>query len=281
MAFLQRSRPLLGTFVEIYLRADCEKSELAGASQLAFLRVKEIESLMSFHNPNSELSRINRWAHIESVPISPDTFKVLDAALELSEASGGLYDVTVASRLARKGLLPKTGNGKAASNWRSIDLTTSAVRFTEDVIVDLGGIAKGFAVDEVFETLRMLPIQFDQIIVNAGGDLRMLDWESGPVSVRYATMFGGKRFKNMTMRDASLASSTSKAGTPSSVIVDPRSGKFRSSLYTYGVFANSCMLADSLTKLVGVDPRSANTISRYGAKAFRVNIFGKMDWIRS
>ena len=75
-----RCKPLLGTFAEI--RIEDESPSLKALDE-AFLAIEQVQSLMGFHNPDSELSQINARSHLESVRIHPWTAEVIGIAKEI------------------------------------------------------------------------------------------------------------------------------------------------------------------------------------------------------
>src|SRR5712691_2096227 len=93
-ASARRARPLLGTFVEI-TAAGASRSDLHAAIEGAFQAVADVHRLMSPHEPESDVSRLNREASARAVSVHPWTYDVLRLAVELHEASGGVFDVTV------------------------------------------------------------------------------------------------------------------------------------------------------------------------------------------
>src|SRR5437762_13535903 len=98
---MRRCRPLLGTFVEI----DCDKPN---AIDRAFRTIERVHRLMSAHEPESELSRINRDAHRRPIDVSAETGDVLRRALHWSRLSGGLFDVVRAgARALEQGRIPR------------------------------------------------------------------------------------------------------------------------------------------------------------------------------
>ena len=129
---------------------------------------------MSFHDAQSDVSKMNCNAFARRVTVHRWTWRVLKAAQEFARESDGVFDVTVASLLTKWNYLPRCGyRCDAKANWRDIVLEKNqAVRFRRKVIVDLGGIAKGFAVDRAVAVLRRTGASAG--IVNAGGDLRVL-----------------------------------------------------------------------------------------------------------
>ncbi len=169
----------MGTVVEITLIGEEEASEKA--SLQAFQEIKRIEQLMSPWIGSSDVSRINRLAGKEWVKVSPKTIDVIKKAEEISELSEGGFDITVGPltqlwRMAReKGIPPLADDVKEKLNlvnFRDVSINREGKVFLKKkgMAIDLGGIAKGYAVDRAFELLRSLG--YKNLIVNAGGDLR-------------------------------------------------------------------------------------------------------------
>src|ERR1700757_4753018 len=102
---LRRARPLLGTFVEI-TASGTGATDVELAIGAAFDAVERVHRLMSFHDPASDVSRLNREANAGAVAVDPWTFEVLTTAQDLHGRSGGAFDIAVAPVLQRMGLLP-------------------------------------------------------------------------------------------------------------------------------------------------------------------------------
>src|SRR6266481_10232380 len=102
---IRRARPLLGTFVEIAVAGQTFDAAEA-AVEAAFSAVATVHRLMSFHEADSDVSRLNRGAASGAVRVHDWTYEVLEIACDLHGRSGGMFDVSVASALQRLGLLP-------------------------------------------------------------------------------------------------------------------------------------------------------------------------------
>src|ERR1043166_787718 len=172
---IRRARPLLGTFVEI-AAAIADQCDVDAAIEAAFDAVAKVHRLMSFHEPDSDISRLDREASTHAVTVDAWTYYVLESALDVHLRSKGLFDITVAPVLQNLGLLPLHG-GKRPSPTADMHareaielLSDCRVRFLDaGVTIDLGGIAKGFAVDCALAVLRAHGVSSG--LVNAGGDL--------------------------------------------------------------------------------------------------------------
>ncbi len=172
---VRRARPLLGTFVEI-ASAGAARGDTACAIEAAFDAVADVHRLMSFHDPDSDVSRLNREAPVRDVAVHPWTYRVLETAIALQRKSGGTFDVAVAPALQKLGRLPRHAGETelavvARHDFDAIELQHDCrVRFRDrSVRIDLGGVAKGFAVDRAVEVLRARGQWHG--VVNAGGDL--------------------------------------------------------------------------------------------------------------
>ncbi len=97
-----RCKPLLGTFVKITIDQDQDHA----AIEYAFNAVQKIQGLMGFHQPGSELNRINRYAHTQAVDIHPWTGQVLSIAKQVHRHSHGIFNCGIGHRLVAAGLLP-------------------------------------------------------------------------------------------------------------------------------------------------------------------------------
>jgi thiamine biosynthesis lipoprotein len=280
VGWIERAQPLLGTLVRIGLRGlgDAAAHE---AIDRAFAAVARTHRLMSFHEPDSDLGRLNRLAGGTSarggspVRVDPWTAEVLRLALELAEASDGVFDITSAPRLVEWGYLPRPTGAPApdpGATWCDIEFTAAdEVRFRKPLWIDLGGIAKGWAVDAALRALR--PAPGIGCRVNAGGDLRV----AGPQTERVLLQVPGHpadRLPVIELRDAALASSTglaSRRGDGERQVGPHVDGRSRDPAPTdrfVSVVAPRCALADALTKVVLVrGAGAAAVLAALGAAA--------------
>jgi thiamine biosynthesis lipoprotein len=288
---IRRARPLLGTFVEIAV-AGAAKSEMNAAIDAAFEAVAGVHRLMSFHESDSDVSRLNREAWVRPTEVHAWTFEVLDAAVDMHRRSNGIFDVTVAPALQTMGLLPRRNDDPPiAPEARSFDaielLAGKTVRFRHpDVRIDLGGIAKGFAVDRARDVLRGFGIPSG--LVNAGGDLAAFG--AGPQSIHVRNPRDPRRLiGRVELTDAALASTARRfdpfqsAETAGSAIIDPGTGRPADSSDGATVRARSCIIADALTKIVMIAGTDAlELLEHYNASALLISTDGDVqitpDW---
>jgi thiamine biosynthesis lipoprotein len=183
-ALVTRSIPVMGTIARVMI-AHRDRAAAEAAIDLAFDRLRQVDRAMSRHQPESEVGRANRFAARDAVRVGPQTARVLARALEWADRTDGEFDPALArvmevwdpgrrrrpppaeefERLAGRRL----HRGITLDRWRG----DFVVRFDNpDVGIDLGGIAKGYAVDEAVDALRAAGIR--DAVVGAGGDLRAI-----------------------------------------------------------------------------------------------------------
>jgi FAD:protein FMN transferase len=280
---VRRARPLLGTFVEISV-ADARRPETEAAVEAAFAAVARVHRLMSFHESTSDVSRLNREAHERAVAVDAWTFAVLEAALDLHHQCAGAFDIAVAPALQALGLLP--GDERPAPPVRAgcsdIELLADRrVRFRHpNVRIDLGGIAKGFAVDRAVDVLKDHDIR--SALVNAGGDLAALGAEPHTVHVR-DPRDPRRLLCAVDVCGEALATSGGRIdpfrsdAAAGAAVIDPGTGAPAGTVRGATVRAPSCVLADALTKAVMVAPATAPALlDRFDASALIVTADGSV-----
>jgi thiamine biosynthesis lipoprotein len=301
---VRRCRPLLGTFVEI-TAAGAHENRLNTAINLAFAAIETIQQRMSAHDAHSELSRLNRDAASRPVAVSRELFLVLRRADKLAAESGGAFDPTVAPVLARWGFLPRRlhpNSGRAGSplpaandsngahgaacparagknpgTWRDVRLSHGRkVRFLRPLTLDLGGIAKGFAVDKAIQVLQRRGVA--AAVVNAGGDLRVIGAQPTWIHLRHPAIPRMLAHK-IPIRDAALATSSpcfterTWRGRRVSHLVNSLRRTAVTGAVSVTVLTRECWLADALTKVVLNAPRLARKVlALHHAEAFVLTI---------
>lgn len=239
-------RPLLGTFVEVGVAATNE-----AAIARAFAAMEKIQHALSFQDPDSELSRINR-SHGEWIDVSPCTARVLRLARAMMTASDHLFDCTVGGELVARGVLPRHPGTRSAISGTAEDIDVQAcrVRLRRSMQLTLDGIAKGYAVDVGIAALRASGALAGWI--NAGGDLRAFGTIAVPV---YRREINGSLATLGGLRNAAIATSVSGSTCTRrfpGVIVGSASNPPQHGLWT--VIANRAWRADALTKVAALVP---------------------------
>ncbi|HUO79629.1 MAG TPA: FAD:protein FMN transferase [Steroidobacteraceae bacterium] len=278
---LARAQPWLGTLVAIRIRDGGACTDAHAACDAAFAAVARVQALMSFHDPASELSALNRGAARAPVAVSPWTYAVLSRALEVAAASAGAFDCAVAPALVRAGRLPAPPGvatpagppGDGGSRERLQLLEGGRVRYRGPLLLDLGGIAKGFAVDRALEALRDHGVA--AATVNAGGDLRVFGACAETIRVRLPAD-PARVVPLVTLHDAALATSAhypdrqpgAETGAAMTACIDPTSGACCGEGLSVSVVAPDCATADALTKVVAVSGDERHpALAAFGAAA--------------
>ncbi len=268
---VRRARPLLGTFVEISA-GGLKNEKLHQAINQAFESVELVHQLMSFHDPKSDLSKLNLSAFKRPVKLHRFTYQVLKTCQKISRATGGLFDCTVAPSLMQWGYLPKvSGSSCFQGNFKDIELLPSEkVAFKRPLCIDLGGIAKGYAVDLAVATLEHEGVSFG--CVNAGGDLKFFG-KKQPLYIRSpkhpgSFIFFGQAQNLAVATSSSYFSGKSFGREKVSPLINPLTRKPCVEDSSVSVFASSCMIADALTKaVVACGDRNPDFLKRFRAKA--------------
>lgn len=251
-------RPGLGTFVEVALHRD----DLAGDAtarravvDAAYAAIDDVGRQMAFHDPASSLSRLNRAAPGTTVCVPDWTYAVLALAADVFRTTGGRFDVGVGHHLVAAGLLPAHGPTVARSSVAHLRLDGDGrVTVMDRVCIDLGGIAKGYAVDRAVEALLARGVR--SCIVNAGGDLRVAGDMPQPVVVRHPRA-PATRVPLGDLADGAVATSSpapsmlGEGDARRCALFDP-AGRSLTRPCSYSVVAPTCALADALTKAVAV-----------------------------
>lgn len=266
---LQRAQPWLGTLVEIAGSGGAADA-LAPALDRAFARVAAIHAALGFHDPASELSQLNRSAARDWVTLSGDMACVLAAVCEFAAASDGVFDPGIAPWLVASGQLPRHAGcaNDAAPDWRAIELDGDRVRFARPLLLDLGGIAKGYAVDAALAVLHDAGLANAR--VNAGGDLARFGDATAPVWVRHPLQ-PTHMLQLAELQNGAVATSAGYYQTGASPLRHPETGAELCCRDSISVLAPDCMTADALTKVVAADPeRAPARLARYNAQALRL-----------
>jgi len=271
---MKRCKPLLGTFVEISAKQDNREE----AINLAFAAIEQVQSLMSFHDQQSELSTINREAHLRTISIHPWTSQIIRIAQDIHQHSDGLFNCGIGHRLVTAGLLPphvdlshQGFGGIEDLNFIGRDCIQSRL----PLCLDLGGIAKGFAVDMAVHVLTMHGI--DSGSVNAGGDMRVFGNEVQKIHIR------NPRAPSNVIEIGSLANGAiatsglyfSKRDDAQSHIINPLASNDSDVhavfSHSYSIVANECVYADALTKVLILSKQQHHPcFKRYQAQAIRI-----------
>jgi thiamine biosynthesis lipoprotein len=261
--------------------------EVSAAVEAAFAAVAKVHNLMSFHEATSDVSRLNAHARTATVGVHAWTFHVLQTALDLHRRSGGVFDIAIAPVLQDIGALPRwhhipSSSSGSPATMQAIELLPGRrIRFRHPgTKIDLGGIAKGFAVDRAIDVLRARGMPAG--LVNAGGDLAAFGPRAHVVDLR-DPRDPVQLLCRLDVSDGAVASSGGRFDPfvsslrIGSAIIDPRTRKPACGSLGATVRASCCMVADALTKVVMIAGQSAGTLlDRYGASALFVSQDGRV-----
>jgi thiamine biosynthesis lipoprotein len=251
-------------------RAGAARDAVAGAFD-------SVVAKMSTYLPDSELSRFNRHAAGTPFALSAETIAVLALARQVSAASGGAFDITVAPLVDAWGFGPVKAHRvvpdaeasalAARVGWRGIAVDASAGAATKshaDLRADLSGIAKGFGVDQAARALEALGI--DDYMVEAGGEVRTRgrNAEGRPWRIAIERPDATPQRPHFVVPLSGLSMATSgdyriffeQGGRRYSHEIDPVAGRpIRHGLASVSVVAPECGYADAMaTALIVMGP---------------------------
>jgi FAD:protein FMN transferase len=170
-----------------------------------------------------------------------------------------------------------------SGSWRDIILEAAGrVRFRRPLLIDFGGIAKGFAVDRAVEILKRKRVM--AAIVNAGGDLRVFGSASQVVHLRRPAepkrAAGGVRLRERAMATSGIYFARTNRRGCVNPILDARTGRAACDLISVTVGAANCVTADALTKVVfALREQAAPLLARYSADALLLEQGGRPSWM--
>jgi thiamine biosynthesis lipoprotein len=265
-----RCKPLLGTFVEISIESieSIQEPQWNDAISLAFQKIEKVQELMSFHSEHSDLSKINREAHLNLIKVDGLTEKLLKLSLEIHQKSEGIFDCGVGHLLIQLGLRPNHHNLEQETQGSIKDLKfygNGLIGARRQVCLDLGGIAKGFAVDLAVETLQANGVK--SATVNAGGDLRIFGQAMRPIQLRdpinpHLLTEVGK------LSDGAFATSGNyflekSDAVNTSHLINPINQQAINTDLSFSVIADQCVIADALTKVLAISQDPQNPCFEY------------------
>ena len=261
----------MGTFARVLVvapdRATAEKSVEA-----AFSIFDRVEALMSDYDPDSQISAVNRRAFIEPVAVDAEVFEVLSAALDYSRLSDGAFDITVGPvvqlwRSARQSGRAPTADAieraRSRVGWRHLELDAEhrTVRFAlEGMLLDLGGIAKGYAIDKAAQAMRQAGALGGMIDI--GGDLVCFGRPVGGKALWFLGLQDPDDYEKMLLRlkidDRAVATSGDYRryvvidDKKHSHIINPATADSTNDLSSVTLIAPTAMQADALATAVSV-----------------------------
>jgi len=243
------------------------------AADKVFKRISELEEILTVNDTGSEIDDLNDMAGIVEVKLSSDSLYVLNKAKEYAELSEGAFDVTIGPLVKawnigtdnpRVPLKDEIDELLKLVDFRDLKIDNAnhtAYLARRGQMVDLGGIAKGYAGDEAIKVLKENGIE--SALVNLGGNVVVLgskpDGNLWTVGIQNPREAAGKYLGTISVRDKAVVSSGDyeryfmKDGVRYHHILDPRTGyPADSGLISTTIIADSAIDADALSTSVFV-----------------------------
>lgn len=265
--WVRREEAIMGTAISVELWAD-DTSVGEAACAAVMDEMHRIDRAMSPHMPSSELSAINRDAARQAVRLSGEMYILVEQALGFSRLSGGAFDISYAAvghlYDYRQHLRPDEAALRAARacvGWQHLQLDPRArtLRFARPGMrIDLGGFAKGHAVDRAALLLRQRGIA--HAMVSAGGDSRVIgDRRGRPWSVAIRNpRRAGEVVAVLPLEDVSISTSGDyeryfdEAGVRHHHLIDPATGRSPPGVQSVTILAPDGLTSEALSKTVFV-----------------------------
>lgn len=265
--WMRRDEAIMGTAIGVELW--CEDRARGEEAMAAVMdEMHRIDRAMSPFKPESELSLVNREAFSRPVRVSEEMFELVSRAIEFSRLSGGAFDITYASvghlYDYRRGIKPtdeQIAKARAAVGWRHLllDRHSRTIRFArEGVMIDLGGFAKGHAVDNATDILEYRGIR--HAFVSAGGDSRVIGDRRGrpwTIGIRHPRR-EGEVIAMLPLEDVAISTSGDyeryfeEGGVRCHHVIDPQTGKSPDHIHSVTILAPDGLTTEALSKTVFV-----------------------------
>ena len=261
---MTRSVVQMGTIVTVQVVGEGSDQEEAATRENSVERAlawfQRVEESCSRFDPTSELMRL--LSHVgEPVSVSELLFEAVQFALAVAEESGGAFDPTVGAAMERRGFNREYRTGRSVQtrlqadrsvSYRDLQLDSAkrSITLLRPLILDLGAVVKGLAIDMAARELR----RFEHFAIDAGGDLylggRNLAGESWSVGIRHPRR-DRELIDSLKISDAAVCTSgdyerTSPSGNGAHHILDPRTGESAEGVASVTVVAPTAMAADAL-----------------------------------
>ncbi|MCZ6638467.1 MAG: FAD:protein FMN transferase [Candidatus Dadabacteria bacterium] len=207
---IERVQLQMGTYARVLIYGGNNKDVDA-----AFSEIKKLDNLLSDYNPKSEISEINNMAGEKAVKVNPQVIEVLEIAKNIAFETGGVFDPTIGALTI--GVYRFGRESETEPNIENIDKAKSLVNYKDLIIegdsvylkrkgmmIDLGGIGKGYAVEKAVTVLKERGIK--RGIVSLSGDLKVFGDE---LEIAIKNPGSPRAIATFTTRGDNLAISTS------------------------------------------------------------------------
>ena len=274
LARYEFQHPQMGTLFRIVLYAR-DSLQAHAAARAAFARIDSLDAMLSDYREDSELSRLSARAGDGAwIPVGDELWFLLHTSKQIAILSDGAFDPTIGplSKLWRKairqGEFPETAALQAAKEkvgYQHLEFHESqqmARLALPGMRLDLGSIAKGYAVDEAMAMLRLhgIPVA----LADGGGDL--LAGEPPPGKTGWEVAIGSDTILTIARQAVATSGDTYRylewQGRRYSHIIDPRTGLGVAHGWQVSVLAPGCTTADALASVLGAEPALEKRIKR-------------------
>lgn len=267
----QEARRLMWTKFEIIAYGP-HRARLAQAAGAAFEEIDRLDRQMSNYSETSELTYINRNAARDEVIVERELFDFLKLSIDSSRTTGGAFDITVGPLMKAWGFFDNKGRVPEASELKSVmarvgfkhvvlNERTHTIRFDrEGVELDLGGIAKGYAVDKAAEILRASGVT-SAFITSGSSSICSIGAPPGQTAWRVEIsdpLDRSRQLDKLEIKDRSISTSGCRektfelAGKTYCHIMDPRIGRPIEGLISATVITQSGVEAEVMSKALMV-----------------------------
>lgn len=267
----QEARQLMWTKFEIIAYGP-DRARLAEAADAAFEEIDRLDHQMSNYSETSELTYINRNAAREDVIVEKELFDLLKLSIDSSRTTGDTFDITVGPLMKAWGFFDKKGRVPDADELKSVmarigfrhvvlNEKTHSVRFDrEGVELDLGGIAKGYAVDRAAEILRAAGVT-SAFITSGSSSICAIGAPPGQNTWHVEVsdpLDRSHHIQTIELRDRSISTSAchektfESGGRTYCHIMDPRIGRPIDGLMSATIITQSGVEAEVLSKALMV-----------------------------
>ena len=294
----KESKIVMGTVVEITVAHPSEEQARVAIRE-AMGEFQRTDDLMSSYKPGSVVSRVNQARASVKVPVGEEVFHLLRDAVAMSDASGGAFDATIwtVSQLwgfDQGGSIPNPDIllkklPLVGYKMLEFDDSTCSVGFKVDGMgLDLGAIAKGWAIDRAMEKLMGRGIR--NAIIDAGGDLRIIGTRPGKEFWRIGIQHPrdpGALILTFDLRDTAIVTSGDYErffiveGVRYHHILDPATGQPARGCQSVTVVAPTAEEADACATaafVLGPSRGLAFLRSRPGVRGVLIGADGELQW---
>jgi thiamine biosynthesis lipoprotein len=281
----------MGTYVTVWFWTD-QEADAAKTAEAVFAEMKRLDGVMTTWTDTSEVSKVNQNAGIKPVAVSAETYAVIERALDISKKSNGIFDISFGAFKGvwkfdedMDGTLPSAEDVKEKLklvNYKDIVLNKAKRTVflkRKGMFINLGGIAKGYAVDRCVALIKKAG--FKDFMIQAGGDMYVAGKKGTVPWVVGIRDHRGQRdemFALMPIENHSFSTSGDyergfvKDGVRYHHILDPRTGYPAKASRSVTIRTSDAFTADAWSKVMFIVgwKDGLDIIKRYKLEDFEV-----------